>query len=301
MAPVFAFATYSIISKSRGTTPLLAAPAYTSLTIFSLLGQAVSKWISSSVDIITTVACLERVRQYLATNLRVDPRTIESNNKPFDSSNPAREHNLEFSETEMLDMGSVDRSQYHQYSVGEVPKEMPLDKTMVTIRDCSAGWKKGSELAISETNLTVPLGSLVMVIGPIGSGKSTLLKVILGEMPHTTGTVIVGRSKASFCGQSPWLTNVSIRKNIIGVSDLDANWYNTVVNACVLDRDFKQLPDGDNTVIGSKGVLLSGGQKSRLVSFLLPPKRWLLPFWSQSLTLCRLWQEQFTQGMILLF
>ncbi|RDL32356.1 p-loop containing nucleoside triphosphate hydrolase [Venustampulla echinocandica] len=264
LAPVFAFATYSIISNFRGTTPLLAASAYTSLTVFSLLGQAVSKWISSTVGIINSIACLERVRQYLATNPRVDPRTIESNNKPIGSSNPAEVRTFDISGTEMLDMGSVDPSPYNPHNAEGLPAEIPANQKIITIRDCSASWKKGSDPAISGINITVLLGSLVMVIGPIGCGKTTLLKVMLGEMPHTTGTVIVGRSKAAFCAQLPWLTNASIRDNIIGVSYLDARWYNTVVKACALDQDFTQLPDGDNTVIGSKGVSLSGGQKSRL-------------------------------------
>jgi ABC-type bacteriocin/lantibiotic exporter with double-glycine peptidase domain len=108
-----------------------------------------------------------------------------------------------------------------------------------------------------------------MVIGPVGSGKSTLLHCMLGEVPHTTGLVTVQEEEAAFCAQSPWLTNTNVRANIVGASEFDSAWYKAVVKACALHRDFAQLPFGDRSMIGSKGILLSGGQKSRLVGAVL--------------------------------
>ena len=60
--------------------------------------------------------------------------------------------------------------------------------------------------------------------------------------------------------------NRNIRDNIIGHSHFDAVLYQKVVKACDLEKDFSQLPQGDGTVIGSKGLALSGGQKQRVVS-----------------------------------
>ncbi|RDW80787.1 p-loop containing nucleoside triphosphate hydrolase-12 [Coleophoma crateriformis] len=279
-APVFAFATYSIISNIRGSTPLLATSAYASLTVLSLLSQAVSKWIDASVGIINSITSLERVRQYLASTPRNDPRTVDSNKEDTGKLHPDEELITAIPGTELFDMGSVDHSRdislpNAEDSPAELPDLRPtqqrrsshrlsLEQKIVTIRDCSASWTKNSDPTISNINMKILRGSLVMVIGPIGCGKTTLLKVILGEVPHTKGTVVVGSAEAAFCGQSPWLTNASIRDNIIGGSYLDAKWYNTVVKACALDQDFTQISDRDNTVIGSKGISLSGGQKSRL-------------------------------------
>nr|WOZ30809.1 McfL [Coleophoma empetri] len=279
LAPVFAFATYSIISKLTGSTPLLATSAYASLTVLSLLSQAVSKWIDASVGIINSITSLERVRQYLASTPRVDPRTVNSNNVDVGNLHPDEEQVSDIPGIELSVMGPVGHGHYSPLPTDEgFPTEQQgptsiqhchsrqssLEQNIVTISDCSASWIKGSDPAISNINMTVLRGSLVMVIGPIGCGKTTLLKVILGEVPHTTGTVIVDSAEAAFCGQSPWLTNVSIRENIIGGSYLDPKWYNTVVKACALDQDFTQISDGDNTIIGTKGISLSGGQKSRL-------------------------------------
>ena len=61
--------------------------------------------------------------------------------------------------------------------------------------------------------------------------------------------------------------NATIRKNIIGFSPYIAGLYEQVIRACDLNKDFAQLPDGYETMVGSKGVLLSGGQKQRVLSW----------------------------------
>lgn len=73
-------------------------------------------------------------------------------------------------------------------------------------------------------------------------------------------------SEIAYGDQSAWIMNGSILDNITaGVgSDFDAEWYKKVCHACALDIDFRQMPDGDSTVVGSKGVKMSGGQRQRI-------------------------------------
>ncbi len=47
---------------------------------------------------------------------------------------------------------------------------------------------------------------------------------------------------------------------------MDEVWYKKVIHVCDLEEDLDQMPDGDQTVIGSRGITLSGGQKHRIVS-----------------------------------
>ena len=71
----------------------------------------------------------------------------------------------------------------------------------------------------------------------------------------------------AYCSQSPWLLNTSIQQSITGLKEqsaLDEQWYRSVITACALDDDMSQFPDGDQSVIGSRGFTLSGGQKQRL-------------------------------------
>ena len=71
----------------------------------------------------------------------------------------------------------------------------------------------------------------------------------------------------SYCSQSPWLLNTSIQQSITGLTEqsaVDEQWYRSVITACALDEDISYFPNGDQSVIGSRGFTLSGGQKQRL-------------------------------------
>jgi ABC-type multidrug transport system fused ATPase/permease subunit len=137
--------------------------------------------------------------------------------------------------------------------------------TVITIKDADAGYS-ADEKVIKAINLAICRGETTMIVGPVGSGKSTLLRLILGEMPEVAGSVIVGYSKCAFCPQSPWITWGTVQSNILGMSTWDARWYNTVIRACSLVTDFEELPDGDQTMTGTRGSRLSGGQQMRVVS-----------------------------------
>ena len=114
-------------------------------------------------------------------------------------------------------------------------------------------------------NLDVRRSSLAMVIGRVGSGKSTLLKGLIGELPLSAGSMQSIFTESAYCEQQPWLANASIQNNILGYSTMEAKWYETVIKSCALDKDFAALQFGGLTLVGSKGITLSGGQKARVV------------------------------------
>ncbi|KAF9783049.1 hypothetical protein IL306_010591 [Fusarium sp. DS 682] len=118
-------------------------------------------------------------------------------------------------------------------------------------------------LILTDINLRISRGTLNMFVGRVGSGKSSLLKAIISEVIPVEGTVKAEDSLA-YCDQVPWLRNTTIRQNIIGPSLWDEKWLSTVVHACALEEDLHQLPQGQETIVGSGGVALSGGQKQRV-------------------------------------
>jgi ATP-binding cassette subfamily C (CFTR/MRP) protein 1 len=129
------------------------------------------------------------------------------------------------------------------------------------------GWEE-DKLTLQDINLDIAASRLTVVIGPVASGKSTLCKVILGEAPIAQGEVTMGfgwlPGKVGFCDQTPYLSNTTIRQNIVGFSAFDEARYNEVIEASMLLPDLAVLPQGDQTKVGSKGITLSGGQKSRV-------------------------------------
>ncbi|KAL1864187.1 hypothetical protein VTK73DRAFT_6078 [Phialemonium thermophilum] len=121
--------------------------------------------------------------------------------------------------------------------------------------------------------------------GPVGSGKSVLARAVLGELPPSRGTIEVrlpegAGARIGFCAQSSWLPEGSIRDVVVlgdrdewdGGMDrrsgagVDVQRYEEAIRACCLDYDIASLPEGDHTLVGSRGMNVSGGQRQRLVS-----------------------------------
>ena len=124
-----------------------------------------------------------------------------------------------------------------------------------------------AEPAIKNITFRLDVGTLNVIAGVVGSGKTTLVRAMLGDVPPDSGTISVRSRCMAYCTQTAWLTNESIKKIICGPSsktEIDEAWYRRVVSACGLDEDLDKLPNGDETVIGSRGVQLSGGQRQRV-------------------------------------
>lgn len=112
-------------------------------------------------------------------------------------------------------------------------------------------------------------GELVIVTGRVGAGKSSLLSAVLSELISTEGSVTVHPGKIAACPQPPWNVSGSVRHNITlgapenkGVIDIEA--YRTAIKVTALDLDVEMWASGDETIIGEKGLTLSGGQAARL-------------------------------------
>ncbi|XP_070559242.1 ATP-binding cassette sub-family C member 9-like [Ptychodera flava] len=141
------------------------------------------------------------------------------------------------------------------------------DTTAFKVTDGIFSWNyDGSSPVLSNINLIVPCGSLVIVIGLVGSGKSSLISAILGEMTTVSGSVQFNRkrNRISYVPQKAWLQNASLRDNILFGQIYDKDRYDAAIQACALQPDIDILPAGDMTEIGERGINLSGGQKQRV-------------------------------------
>ncbi|XP_062857046.1 ATP-binding cassette sub-family C member 5 [Trichomycterus rosablanca] len=112
-------------------------------------------------------------------------------------------------------------------------------------------------------NLSVRQGTLVGVCGAVGSGKSSLLSALLGQMTLLSGTV-AANSGFAYAAQQAWILNSTLRENILFGKEYIEEKYNAVLEACCLIPDLTELPYGDMTEIGERGMNLSGGQRQRI-------------------------------------
>lgn len=127
--------------------------------------------------------------------------------------------------------------------------------------------KKKQNIALFIDDFQVKKGQLVCLVGKVGSGKTTLLRSILGEIDfqqHSPDSFVKVNGSISYCPQNPWLLNVSVKENILFGCKYDKEFYWKVIESCELQTCFNSLPDGDKSIVGERGVSLSGGQKSRI-------------------------------------
>ncbi|XP_009863211.1 PREDICTED: multidrug resistance-associated protein 1-like, partial [Apaloderma vittatum] len=124
-------------------------------------------------------------------------------------------------------------------------------------------WEKNSPPVLKNLSVNIPEGSLVAVVGQVGSGKSSFLSALLGEMEKLEGTV-QRRGSVAYVSQQAWIQNDTLQENILFGANLNRPYYELVLESCALLPDLEQLPNGDQTEIGERGVNISGGQKQRV-------------------------------------
>jgi ATP-binding cassette subfamily C (CFTR/MRP) protein 1 len=106
--------------------------------------------------------------------------------------------------------------------------------------------------------------TLTIVVGKVGSGKSVFLRSLVGEAEHLSGRFTYSSTGSAFCDQQVWLRNATIRENIVEESMFDEACYKEILWSCGLLQDLQEMKEADYTLIGSKGMILSGGQKNRV-------------------------------------
>ncbi|KAF3987062.1 hypothetical protein FT663_04617 [Candidozyma haemuli var. vulneris] len=119
--------------------------------------------------------------------------------------------------------------------------------------------------ALKDINFEAKKGSLTCIVGKVGSGKTTLLKSIIGELPTSSKrSHSEVNGKIAYCAQNAWILNATLKQNILFGKRFNEAFYNKTIEACQLLPDLEALPKGDATLVGDKGISLSGGQKARL-------------------------------------
>jgi ATP-binding cassette subfamily C (CFTR/MRP) protein 4 len=90
------------------------------------------------------------------------------------------------------------------------------------------------------------------------------LQALVEELPVSSGTITRRYGSLAYASQDPWVMDGTVKENITMGIAVDEKWYNQVVEACGLKMDFQQLRDGDQTIVGDRGVQCSGGQRARI-------------------------------------
>lgn len=126
---------------------------------------------------------------------------------------------------------------------------------------------------VSGLDLDVRRGQLVVVTGPVGAGKSVLVRAVLGLVPRADGVVLWNSvevddlstwfvpPRAAYLPQVPRLFSEPLADTIL--LGADPSGLDRALRLACLDQDLDEMPQGRGTLVGPKGVRLSGGQVQR--------------------------------------
>ncbi|MEZ4732612.1 MAG: ABC transporter ATP-binding protein [Caldilineaceae bacterium] len=150
----------------------------------------------------------------------------------------------------------------------------PTDQlTTLTVDGLTFRYPDGS--GIADISFCLPRGTLTVITGRIGAGKSTLLRTLLGLLPAQGGTIhwngeqvdqpaaFLIPPRVTYLPQVPTLLSGTIRENILLGLPSDPEQLTHAIHTAALDQDLAAFPAGLDTVIGARGVRLSGGQIQR--------------------------------------
>jgi len=298
--PIFVFVTYVNIQPD----PLTAATAFTTVALFNLMRFPFAFMPMGLLQFIQSMISLRRLERYLTlpelTPYVLDEASPEGGDGQsgsitirdgsfgwIDPEGPAikpiqeEERSKKKEKAERAERRAARRASRKSNATvnTESNSNASLDQSSLesmssySVSTEESGADKVAVITLRNITTHIPTGSLVAVVGSVGSGKSSFLSAILGEMESIENSkVYLPRTEAekgvngfvSYCTQSPWVINETLRGNILFGRPYDEARYEKILDACALRDDIAVLPAGDATEIGERGINLSGGQKARV-------------------------------------
>jgi len=147
----------------------------------------------------------------------------------------------------------------------------------IEFRNLTFSYNNTKEPVLKNINLRIEKGMTLAIVGPTGSGKTTLVNLIPRIFDAPDGTVFIDeipvkkiplrilRSKVGYIPQDTFLFSDTIRENIIyGVNDVSDNEIIESAEISQILNDIEEFPEKFDTVLGERGINLSGGQIQRI-------------------------------------
>lgn len=148
---------------------------------------------------------------------------------------------------------------------------------------------------LNNASFTIPARQKVAIVGPSGSGKSTILRLIFRFYDINQGRILIDgqdiskvlleslRKLIGIVPQETPLFNDTILENIrYGRLDASDEEIYRVINQVQLNKLIDDLPDGVQTIVGERGMMISGGEKQRLAMARLLLKRAPITFFDEA-------------------
>ena len=240
---------FSLVTLAATRTELTAYSTFMIVSLISALRTTVTWNIAKPVGILADfAAALARIQEFL-----------EFKNKK------THKYLKDAFGDEIREREISSKTNYSRFDdVNETVTLSSSKDAALLLKNVACSWTgTWNKLTLKWLNLSVENGDLVFITGPVGCGKSSLLYVILREISLLSGSVSC-RGKIAWVGQQQWVFSGTVRENILFGENFDPNRYCLTIEACDLNKDFQRFPDGDMTLVGERGIVLSGGQRARV-------------------------------------
>lgn len=157
------------------------------------------------------------------------------------------------------------------------PHDIPEGPTVIEARDLAIGWPSGPTL-VTGISLTLRPGSSLAIVGPSGIGKTTLLATLTGIIPPKSGSALINgvpawgadrdqlTSRITMTAEDAHVFATTIYENLrVARASLTRDEASELLSRAGLAQWVQSLPEGLDTVIGSGGTTVSGGERRRLL------------------------------------
>lgn len=161
--------------------------------------------------------------------------------------------------------------------ITDVPNADSLTVTQGEIEFDNVVFGYGEQRVLDGLSMRIPAGSTAAIVGPSGAGKSTALQVLSRNYDKQSGRILIDgqeigqvtqeslRSAISVVGQHPGMLNRTVRENIaLGNPEASHEAIEEAAKLAYAHDFIQQLPNGYDTLVGERGVRLSGGQIQRI-------------------------------------
>jgi ATP-binding cassette, subfamily C, bacterial len=234
---------------SLGTAVVLAVIVYVSYTVLAVSTAQLLLLLFLFGRLVPRLTSLYQKTQSLATLLPAFSAVSEMERRCLAAAEPVVERRLEI----------------------DLNHRIAFDRITLDYRD------DGQSPAVRDVSLTIDAGSTTAIVGPSGAGKSTLADLLMGIIEPSRGRLLVDgtpltrdylhawRQRIGYVPQDTFLFHESVRDNLLWArpgADEEDLW--RALRLAAADTFVAALPQGLDTVVGDRGVLVSGGERQRL-------------------------------------
>lgn len=179
----------------------------------------------------------------------------------------------------LLDMETLFNLQKVNVAIKEVPNAQALELTKggeITFENVTFGYHADRPI-LRNLNLTIPAGQKIAIVGPSGCGKSTILRLLFRFYDVQEGRILIDgqdirqvsleslRKAIGVVPQDTPLFNDTIEHNIrYGDMSKSKEEVHAVARRAQIHDIISTLPNGYGTLVGERGMMISGGEKQRL-------------------------------------